>query len=87
MASALQALRQPAEAAAQQGDNGSKKKDKKQKKKEGKAEKEFDFSRHPTRHIALLIAYEGDKYAGFASQVRGWRGSLMDRCLARELHP
>jgi hypothetical protein len=42
---------------------------KKQSKKKG-APREFDFSRFSTRHIALQLSYEGDRYLGFATRVR-----------------
>jgi hypothetical protein len=40
-----------------------------EKDKRRKPPREMDFSRFATRKIALQIAYDGDKYAGFASQV------------------
>lgn len=36
------------------------------------APREFDFSRFSTRHIALQLAYEGDRYLGFSTRVRVW---------------
>ncbi|KAL0480799.1 Pus3 [Acrasis kona] len=38
-------------------------------KKPKKIKKEFDFSKHPKRHVALKIAYIGFNYQGFASQT------------------
>jgi len=43
---------------------------KKQQQKKGGAQREFDFSRFGTRHIALQLSYEGDRYLGFATRVR-----------------
>jgi hypothetical protein len=41
----------------------------KKQQKKGGAPREFDFSRFGTRHIALQLSYEGDRYLGFATRV------------------
>jgi hypothetical protein len=74
---ALKSLDEPAKDDKQgegqgQEDGAGGKKSKRQKKREkaDRKDKEFDFSKHSTRQIALLLSYDGEKYLGFASQVR-----------------
>ena len=40
--------------------------------------REFDFSRFGTRHIALQLAYEGDRYLGFSTRV-GFGSAWLDQ--------
>lgn len=55
---------------SQQGGEQHGRSGKNKKKKKGDP-REFDFSRFRTRHIALQLSYEGDRYMGFSTRVRG----------------
>lgn len=66
---ALARVREGEARAPQQPQKQPQKKQEKKKKKKG-APREFDFSRFGTRHIALQLAYEGDRYLGFSTRVR-----------------